>query len=224
MKNERILTNVAVTLVGAGPVDGAALEAALGFAPRLIAADGGALRLAGLNRRPEAIIGDLDSLGPREPWLEAGIPVHHIAEQESTDFAKCLRMVEAPLYLALGFVGDRLDHFLAALSVLAAMPARRVILIGEGDLCLLAPREIALDLPRGTRVSIWPIAPTRVERAEGLVWPAGGLVLEPMGRIGTSNAARGGRVSLAFASRTAFLILPLAALGTVIAALSTRAD
>lgn len=221
MKAERIKANVAVTLVGAGPVDPAALAAARRFAPRLFAADGGANRLAELGLRPEAIVGDLDSLGPRDPWDAAGVPVHHVAEQETTDFAKCLRLIAAPLYLALGFVGDRLDHLLAALSVLATMPDRRAVLIGEGDLCFLAPPEIALDLPEGMRVSIWPVAPTLVTRAEGLVWPAEGLTLAPVGRTGTSNAATGGPVRLAFATRTAFLILPVAGLPQVVGALST---
>ena len=223
MKAERIRANVAVTLVGAGPVDPAALHAARGFAPRVFAADGGAHALARHGLRPEAIIGDLDSLGPQAPWAEAGVPILHDPEQESTDFAKCLRLIEAPLYLALGFVGDRLDHLLAALSVLSAMPDRRAVLIGEGDLCFLAPGEMELDLPEGLRVSIWPIAPTRVIRADGLVWPAEGLVLEPMGRTGTSNAATGGPVRLAFATPTAFVILPVSALAEVVARLSTPA-
>jgi thiamine pyrophosphokinase len=222
MKTERIRANVAVTLVGAGRVGDAALDAALGFGRRLFAADGGAHRLQRHGLLPEAVIGDLDSLGPEAPWLAAGVAVHRIAEQDSTDFEKCLRLIEAPLYLALGLSGDRLDHFLAALSVLAAMPERRAILIGEDDFLFLAPEALELDLPRGTRISLWPIADTRVTRSEGLVWPAAGLVLSPTGRTGTSNQTAGGTVRLGFERRGVFVILPLAALGEAVRVLAAR--
>ncbi|MEM9048921.1 MAG: thiamine diphosphokinase [Pseudomonadota bacterium] len=224
MNPERIRANVAVTLVGAGRVDPAQLRRALLVAPRLLAADGGAHRAWACGMLPEAVIGDLDSLGPQAPWRARGVAIHHIPEQESTDFAKCLALVEAPLYLALGFAGDRLDHLLAALSVLAGVPERRVILLGDGDLCFLAPLTLALDLPEGMRVSLWPVAPTRVVEAQGLVWPARGLLLEPAGRIGTSNAARSGPVRLRFDRRGVFVILPAAALAAAIGAFSIPVD
>lgn len=216
MKAERIKANVAVTLVGAGLVDPALLEAARRVGPRLFAADGGAHRLAALGLAPEAIIGDLDSLGPPGPWAARGIEIRHVAEQESTDFAKALRVIEAPLYLALGFAGDRLDHLLAAISVLSAMPEKRVVILAEGDLCFLAPLSLTLDLPAGMRVSLWPIGRTKVLEAAGLVWPAGGLTLRPTGRTGTSNAASGGELRLRIDRRGLFVILPAEALEEVV--------
>jgi thiamine pyrophosphokinase len=224
MESERIRANVAVTLVGAGQVADATLAAALGLAPRLFAADGGAHRLAAAGLRPEAIVGDLDSLGPAGPWLDRGIPVHRIDEQETTDFAKCLRLIAAPLYLAVGFAGDRLDHLLATLSVMAAMPQKRVVVLGDGDLLFLAPPALTLDLAAGTRVSLWPLLATRVTRCEGLVWDALHLLLAPDGRTGTSNAARGGPVRLGFDRPGVFVVLPLADLPQVVRVLSTPAD
>lgn len=223
MEPERIWANVAVTLVGAGRVADAALDAARARAPRLFAADGGAHALRARGLLPEAVIGDLDSLGPREPWEAAGVRILPIAEQETTDFAKCLRTVEAPLHLAVGFTEGRLDHALATLSAMAAMPERRVIAVGEEDVTFLAPLDLALDLPAGTRVSLWPLAPVEIRRTEGLHWPASGLTLAPDGRTGTSNLATGGRVRVVSARRALFAVLPLAALDAAIAAVTGKA-
>jgi len=219
MNTEHIRANVAITLVGAGRVEADALALARRFAPRVYAADGGALTLERHGLRPEAIIGDLDSLGDPAPWRARGIEVIGIAEQDSTDFAKCLTRIAAPLYLALGFTGDRLDHMLAALSVMAAMPQRRVILLADGDICFLAPLHTELELAAGTRVSLWPIESTQVTACAGLCWDAAGLVLSPRGRIGTSNRALGGEVTLGFDRRTVFMVLPMSELGQAVALL-----
>lgn len=226
MKAERIGANVAVVLVGAGRVPEPAFAAAAGFAAArggaFVAADGGARHLAERGIRPRAILGDLDSLGDPAPWAAAGVPVIGIADQDTTDFEKCLDRVDAPLYLAVGFAGDRIDHLLAALSAMAARPDRAVILLGDEDLVLLAPHALDLDLAPGTRVSLWPMAETRVTACTGLRWPALGLTLDPAGRIGTSNAALGGPVTLGFDRRGVFLVLPLAELGRAAALLDPQ--
>lgn len=224
MNPEHNTANAATTLVGAGDVSPDHLRAALSVAPALVAADGGAHHLAATGHRPQAIIGDLDSLGAREIWDAQGVAIHHVPEQESTDFDKCLRMVQAPLFVAVGFAGDRLDHMLAALSVLAARPDKAAILMGGCDLCFLAPLSTTLQLDPLQRVSLWPIAPTRVLHSEGLEWPADDLLLDPTGRTGTSNRAIGGRVSLSFDRRGVFVILPDTALPAAVACLSMPAD
>ena len=52
--------------------------------------------------------------------------LHRIAEQETTDFDKVLRSVAAPLAIAVGFSGGRLDHELAVLNCLLTRPDRRL--------------------------------------------------------------------------------------------------
>jgi thiamine pyrophosphokinase len=205
-----------VTLVGAGPVAQHQLAAALALAPEAIAADGGGdVALPG-GRRFAAVIGDMDSMR----GAAAGVPVHTIAEQETTDLEKCLYSVEAPLYLGVGFLGGRLDHELAAMNALVKFSGRAAVLIGAADVCFLCPPELTLDLPAGTRVSFFPMAPVRGRVSEGLRWSVAGLDLRPDGAIGTSNGALGGPVRVGFDAPRVIAILPEAHLGQVAARLA----
>lgn len=179
-----------VTLIGGGPLGPDDLAQALALAPTVAAADGGADQALARGLTPAAVWGDFDSLSEA---ARAAIPaenLHRIAEQDSTDFEKCLSRIDAPLVIGLGFSGARQDHFLAALSTLARRLGPPCILLAGDDAIALAPSEIALDLPPGTRVSLFPMGPAR-GRSQGLEWPIDGLDLAPDGRVGTSNRATG---------------------------------
>lgn len=179
-----------VTLIGGGPLGPDDLAQALALAPTVAAADGGADQALARGLTPAAVWGDFDSLSEA---ARAAIPaenLHRIAEQDSTDFEKCLSRIDAPLVIGLGFSGARQDHFLAALSTLARHLGPPCILLAGDDAIALAPPEIALDLPPGTRVSLFPMGPAR-GRSQGLEWPIDGLDLAPDGRVGTSNRATG---------------------------------
>lgn len=179
-----------VTLVGGAPVERADLDAALALAPMVVAADGGADRALDLGQMPQAVWGDFDSISAR---ARAQIPaerLHPIAEQDSTDFEKCLSRLRAPFVIAVGFSGARHDHFLSALGVLARRIGPPCLLIAGEDVITLAPPSIALDLAPGTRVSLFPMGPAS-GRSQGLKWPIDGLAFAPGGRSGTSNQATG---------------------------------
>lgn len=139
-------------------------------------------------RRP--VIGDFDSL---DAASRAAIPpqrLYPVAEQDSTDFHKCLTRIAAPLVLAVGFSGGRMDHLLAVFNVLVRLPQRRCIVLGSDDLCVLVPPRLALDLDVGTPVSLFPMAPLSAA-SQGLQWPLDGLPLAPDGQSATSNRAIG---------------------------------
>ncbi|MBF9058229.1 thiamine diphosphokinase [Rhodobacterales bacterium HKCCSP123] len=196
-----------VTLLGGGALGEGDLSLSLSLAPRLVAADGGAATALAAGHMPEAVYGDMDSLADE---ARARIPadrVHAIPEQESTDFDKALRQIRAPVILAVGFTGARIDHELAVYHVLAARAASRCIVLGAEDMILHAPPRLMLDLPRGTRLSIFPLAPV-TGRSRGLEWQIDGLRLDPLGRIGTSNRSTGAPVELTFDGPGALLILP----------------
>lgn len=198
-----------VTLLGAAPVAGPVLDESLGLAPTLIAADGGADLALRLGHMPRAVIGDLDSLSDQ---ARARIPagrLHRITEQDSTDFDKALRHIAAPLVLAVGFTGARLDHELAVYNALVRQAGPPVIVVGEHDICLHAPARLRLDLPLGTRVSLFPMAAV-AGRSTGLRWPIEGLAFAPDGRVGTSNMATGGPVDLKMDGAGMLAILPRA--------------
>ncbi|PTX56430.1 thiamine pyrophosphokinase [Litoreibacter ponti] len=206
-----------LTLLGGGPTHFRHLNQSLKRAPILVCADGGADVALSQGLTPAAVIGDLDSLSAEG---RAAIPaenLHHIAEQDSTDFEKCLRSVEARAILAHGFLGGRLDHQLAALSALARFPEQRCVLIGAEDICFLAPPTIDLDLPRGTRLSLYPLAPV-TGRSDGLEYPIEGLEFAPGSQIGTSNTSIG-PVRLRFDAPAMLVIVPVAQLSAVLGGL-----
>ena len=183
-----------------------------------VAADGAAQMALALGRVPDAVIGDFDSLdAATRARLPASI-LHHVAEQDSTDFEKCLTRIAAPVVLCFGFTGARLDHELAVYNVIARTTDKTAIVIGAEDICLHVPRGISLALPVGTRVSLFPMAAV-TGRSDGLEWPIAGLSFAPDGRIGTSNRTVAPEIHLDFDQPGMLLILPKEHLATVRAAL-----
>lgn len=205
-----------VTLAGAGPFDADSLHTAMGLAPRVVAADGGADSLAALGVVPEAVIGDMDSLRGSVPDKATVISV---TEQETTDFEKCLMRIDAPFCIGVGFSGGRLDHTLAALSVLLAHPDKRVVLLGDTDVTFVAPPRWTMPITPGARVSFYPLLPCRGVASSGLRWSVEGLEMRAGGQIGTSNEAIATQVSASFDPVGAVTILPKRYLGPVIESL-----
>ena len=206
-----------VTLVGGGEVNRTTLEEALTLAPNLVAADGGADRALALGHRPLRVVGDMDSVSDQARATLGAQVFQQIDEQDSTDFDKALRSVGAPLVIGVGFLGRRLDHELACLNSLVRHADRPCVLLGEEDLCFHLPGEMALDLPEGMRLSLFPMAGLEVW-AEGLRWSFEGLKLAPWDKVGTSNEVTG-PVRLR-ADRPGLLVMaPRAALAHVVARL-----
>ena len=206
-----------VTLIGGGAVGSGDLEAALALAPDLIAADGGAGAALAAGHMPQAVIGDFDSITPQ---VRARIPddrLFPIPEQDSTDFDKALRSIAAPLVLAVGFLGDRVDHQLAAFNVLVRHAARPCVLLGASEVVFHAPPVFEVALAPGDVVSLFPMRAV-TGRSTGLEWPIDGLHFAPDARIGTSNRALG-PVRIETDGPGLLTILPRAALGAVIGAL-----
>ncbi|MEM9139633.1 MAG: thiamine diphosphokinase [Pseudomonadota bacterium] len=180
-----------VTLVGGGTLARPALDAALSIAPHLVAADGAADVAAAHGLQPEAIVGDMDSLADPAAWADRGVPMIEIAEQDSTDFEKCLTAIEAPFFLGVGFTGRRTDHTLAVFHAMLARADRPVVLVGEDDVIALVPprRRLDLSLRIGAWVSLFPLCPVTGQISEGLRWPVDGLSFCTGAQIGTSNEA-----------------------------------
>lgn len=207
-----------VTLLGAGSARFEQIRRALKVAPILVAADGGADHALAFGQVPDAVIGDLDSLSDAARAAVPGDRLHRIAEQESTDFDKALRSLECPLVIGVGFIEGRMDHALACFQTLLHRSAHRCVLLGAQDVVCLVPPEITLDLPTGTRVSLFALSPV-VVHGEGLEWPLDGTELAPDGRGGTSNRSTGGPVRITASGPGLLLLLPEAEFEPLIAAL-----
>ncbi len=204
-----------MVLVGPTDVSSEVFDAIWTGNRKVVAADGGAARALEFGTLPDAVIGDFDSFQPDTRIASALL--HKVAEQDSTDFEKCLDRIEAPLVLAVGFLGDRTDHSLAVLSTLVQRPPGGCVLIGTHDVIVHCPARLSLDLPQGTRVSLFPLTAV-TGRSTGLHWPIESIAFDPMGRIGTSNVATG-PVDLEFDGPGMLLSLPPAVLPRLLEAL-----
>ncbi len=206
-----------VTLLGGAGVAAKDVRAALQLAPVLVCADGGANSALTLGLIPDRVIGDMDSISPEASAAFADRLVH-VEAQDSTDFEKCLSAVAESRLVCVGFTGRRIDHELAVLACVARTREKRVIVLGEHDVCFRAPSELALRLREGDRISLFPFSAVRA-RSRGLRWPLDGLELSPSGTIGTSNRTCGREVELFVDSGDLLVLLPRAALHAAAVAL-----
>ncbi|MEO1292618.1 MAG: thiamine diphosphokinase [Pseudomonadota bacterium] len=187
-----------VTLIGGGAVDADGLATARALAPSVVAADGGADHFT--PGSIHGVIGDMDSITDPAGWQASPTPFIPLAEQDSTDFEKCLYSVAAPLVIGLGFLGCRLDHSLAALHVLLRYAHRRVVLVGEGEAVFLLPPTLSLTMAPGALVSLVPLRPVTATASEGLRWPVDGFTFELGRQSGTSNELIAERLGLEVAA------------------------
>ena len=205
-----------IALFGGGQIGPEDLNLALNRVKRVVAADGGAAILVESGHMPEAVIGDFDSLEARYREKIPDEKLFPVDEQDSTDFDKALRHIEAPLVLGVGFLGARVDHQLAAFNTLVRLQDRPCVLLGEREVIFHAPPRITFPVEPGQTVSLFPLR--RVTgRSRGLQWPIDGLVLEPDGRVGTSNRAVG-EVDLQVDGPGLLVMVPRAALDQVMQA------
>lgn len=212
-----------VTILGGGEASEADLEQALNVAPTLIAADGGADFALKHGKMPKLAIGDFDSISQNARQRLGADRLLAVAEQDSTDFDKCLSRVKARLVLGVGFLGARLDHSLAVLNSLTRRPSQPCLLIGPQDVAFLCPPQLQIALPAGSRLSLFPMGAVQ-GRSDGLEWPVDGIVFGPDGRIGTSNRVVAPDVTLQFDAPKMIVILPRAAQQAAISALCDAGD
>lgn len=211
-------TPLFLTLLGGGPTHFSHVNQSLTKAPILVCADGGANAALAAGLTPDAVIGDLDSLSEQTRDALPPDAIYHIADQDSNDFEKCLSAIDAPAILAHGFLGGQLDHQLAALNGLARYPEQICLLVGPSEVCFLCPDSLSLDLPKGTRLSLFPLGEV-TGTSTGLLYPIEGLAFSPMDQIGTSNEVIG-PINLEFDARAMLVIVPLAHLDAVWAAIT----
>lgn len=217
-----VQTHTILTLLGASPTQISHVKQAVNDSVILVAADGGASTSLACGRIPDAVIGDMDSITPE---IREEIPherLFHIAEQDSTDFEKCLMRVSAGAIVAYGFLGGRVDHELAAFTSLVRNPHHRCILVGEEDIVFLSSSTFEIDLPEGTRFSLYPLAPVK-GTSQGLLYPIDGLSLSPVTQVGTSNEVTG-PVRLSFESREMLIILPAEHLDAALTAIAPNVE
>ena len=185
----------------------------------VIAADGGVDSLVAIGRRPDMVIGDMDSASA----VPDGVPVMHLQGQDDTDLEKCLKRIMAPVIVGVGFLEGRLDHTLAALHAMAALPHDRpVMLIGDHDVCVRLNGGFSMNGTLGTRFSVWPLGSQSFHRSSGLKWALDGLTMKAGTLIGTSNEISADTVMIEADKGDGYaVIMPREAVADLLAAIAT---
>ncbi len=182
-----------LVIVGGGEVDTALLWRFRREGAAIIAADGGANICAEKRIMPDAIIGDMDSIADAKYWQEKSKLIK-VEDQETTDFEKCLKLSEAPVTIAIGMAGERVDHTLANLDILLRYGSKRRLAIAtKEDLIIRVSGAIEFDVLPGSRISVLPVEPIKFLRSSGLKYPLDGVELAPGKKIGISNSTETGR-------------------------------
>ena len=112
MDQSNVQSQNGVTLVGGGEVDGKDLVESMALAPDLVAADGGANACFHEGVAPIAVIGDLDSILPEALAAFPNARTMKVAEQDSTDFEKCLSRIDAPFVAAVGVHREKAGSYI----------------------------------------------------------------------------------------------------------------
>ena len=133
----------------------------------LIGADGGTLHLLAVDRQPNVVVGDLDSLSHDtvDSLVADGIPVErHMPEKDQTDLELALERAlddGASEIVLVGALGGRLDQTLANLLIVAQRDWPVPVRVVEGEQVaevLRGPGSLALHGPAGSTVSAIPLS------------------------------------------------------------------
>lgn len=177
----------------------------------VIAADGGSRHLFRLQKQPDLVIGDMDSV-PAEvlAWLQAGDAalIRHDPVKDETDlelallYAQQAGGVEDDI-LVFGALGGRMDHMLANALLLAhpALAGSRIQLVEAHERAWLIRDRWQFTARPGDVVSLLPIGgDVLVQATSGLRWPLQNSVLAFGQARGVSNEATAVSVSVEVAS------------------------
>jgi len=165
----------------------------------LLAADAGADHLARLGLRPEAVIGDLDSISDgTRAWLGEEALVLR-PDQDRTDLDKALEYAFEELGLedltVLAALGGRTDHEVGNLGLLARLRmGERLHFEGEDHRLLAIQGEAVLQARPGETWSFWTYDSGVAVTIDGVLWPVDNVPLHAGGRPSISNRAQANEV------------------------------
>ena len=171
-------------------------------------------------RRPDVVIGDMDSLSKKTAERFRDIAVK-IDEQETNDQSKAFHYIlehfpDVDTVHILGATGKREDHTVGNLSLLMeyAREMRRqdcgrtvfVDIVSDWSTAFAITDSCTLDVGEGRSVSIICPDNSLNIKSEGLVWPTGNVVFDNLWQA-TLNRASADRISLTFSHPSIALII-----------------
>lgn len=160
-------------------------------------------------RRPDVVIGDMDSLSKKTAERFRDIAVK-IDEQETNDQSKALHYIlehfpDVDTIHILGATGKREDHTIGNLSLLMeyAREMRRqdcgrtvfVDIVSDWSTAFAITDSCTLDVGEGRSVSIICPDNSLNIKSEGLIWPTDNVIFDNLWQA-TLNRASADRISL----------------------------
>jgi len=180
---------------------------------RVAAADGGLLAALNHGFRPDAVIGDFDSVPAEIKGSLSAVHWVHRPSQEQCDLEKALAWLKetgSTAVTVLGFAGKRLDHTLSNLSVLARWDRELdlTLLTPDAEVFIVRDRVELIGNP-GRLVSLVPFCSADQVVTTGLRYP---LNKEPLAfgkREGVSNEMTGESATITIGGGLLFVFLHL---------------
>ena len=206
------MVDTVVVVSGGGPLGAAAVQAVPAGAP-VVAADAGAdhARAAGLT--PSLVVGDFDSIEIDPTGVRSE---RHSPDKDATDLELALDAAltfEPRRLLVLSAAGDRLDHLVGELALLASprFAAVQVDAVFDDATVCVVRTERRLTGSTGELVSLIPVhGPALGVTTEGLAYPLHGETLEAGSSRGISNVFGGPEARISLESGVLLAIRPAA--------------
>lgn len=205
---------VALILAGGTPPVPALHPALKEGAQLVVAADGGLALADRLGVSPDLLIGDMDSLDPRDLARHPGLePDVHPARKDKLDLELAIdaALARGATELRLvGALGDRLDQSLAGLLIASRLAAEGVSVsfyAGRHEAHVVAGgNEVALASEPGAAVSLIAMTTGASVTLAGVEYPLERAPLPYGSGLGVSNAALEASVGLSVHSGVVVLI------------------
>lgn len=193
-------------LICNGENDHALLKQLAQEADFILAADAGAGAALRAGLRPDAVIGDLDSISPRTRKQLSQAAFIHVSRQDNTDFEKALDWLVGQAFdscTVAGSTGNRLDFTLG--NFLSARPyAQKLDLCFRGKGWSVWPltHSRRFDARPGARLSLLPLSACKGLTLRGVKYPVQNRAWRPGQSTGLwlSNQATARRVQVQLAS------------------------
>lgn len=211
----------AVVVIGGDPLHPGAIRR-LHPEVFVVAADSGYDHAIAAGLQPDLLIGDLDSISPAGLAAARAADVtteSHPADKDATDTELALHRALAEIgeegsLTIVGGGGDRLDHLLASITVLAqarfARCAALAAWIGPALVRVLhGPRTVDLGaLAADVTVSLIPIGDVAGVTTSGMRWPLHGEPLPSGTSRGVSNLTTGGPATITATAGVLAVVIP----------------
>ncbi len=195
----KLSTPVVILADGDFPHHAASLEI-LRRAATIVCCDGAVEKLIRYGRRPDHIVGDMDTLSPALQQEFATI-LHPSADQETNDLTKAVHFCAncgCEAVHILGATGGREDHSIANIALLTDYTALlRVEMITDNGVFMPVTESTSFKSYPGEKISIFCLTPTTQIITEGLKYPTDKVIFDSWWK-GTLNESTGNTFRLNF--------------------------